>query len=273
MGNLEFWPKEAGGGKEDKDKRLPMFGPLAIEDMQVFYTTARERFHMLYEHPNYDIVTKEEFSVLKLLGKGAFGKVFLVRNKAKSSTLYAMKAIEKRLTMKTKQVTHVLNEKRVLQSVDFPFGVRLECFSKDNTYIYFFMPYVPGGELYAHIKHQGAFDERTSTFFAAQVVLGLEYLHKMKLVYRDMKPENLLLDCHGYLRITDYGFSKVVLNRTFTFCGTPHYLAPEVIQGHGHGLAVDWWGLGVLIYEMNAGYPPFDARSDIVLFKSITKGR
>lgn len=258
---------------EGKDGRLPMFGPLSIQDVQEYYKDATEKFKKLYDNKSQNNVDIEDFYFVELLGEGAFGKVMLVQNKSNLLELYAMKVIEKSVLVKTKRVEHALNEKRVLQSVDFPFGVRLEHFCKDGKFLYFFMPYIAGGEVYSHLRQHGVFDQVTARFFAAQVVLGLEYLHTMKLIYRDMKPENLLLDCNGYIKITDFGFSKLVLSRTYTFCGTPQYLAPEVIKGHGYGHAIDWWGLGVLIYEMNAGYPPFSGRSNLVLFQSITKGR
>ncbi len=117
--------------------------------------------------------------------------------------------------------------------------------------------FVAGGELFSHLRRAGRFANDVAKFYAAQISLSLEYLHSMNIIYRDLKPENLLLDERGNIRITDFGFAKKVEDRTWTLCGTPEYLAPEIIQSKGHGKAVDWWALGILIFEMLAGYPPF----------------
>merc|ERR1712166_660281 len=116
--------------------------------------------------------------------------------------------------------------------------------------------FVSGGELFSHLRRAGRFTNDTGKFFAASIILALQHLHALDIIYRDMKPENLLLDEFGYLKITDFGFAKKVEDRTWTLCGTPEYLAPEIIQSKGHGKAVDWWALGILVYEMLAGSSP-----------------
>ncbi|EFN60622.1 cAMP-dependent protein kinase catalytic subunit, partial [Camponotus floridanus] len=122
---------------------------------------------------------------------------------------------------------------------------------------YMVLPFAQGGEMFTHLRRMGKFDESLAKFYAAQVALALEYLHHCSLIYRDLKPENILIENSGYLRVTDFGFCKMVDGRTWTLCGTPEYLAPEVILSKGYGKSVDWWSFGVLVYEMNAGYPPF----------------
>lgn len=131
------------------------------------------------------------------------------------------------------------------------------------------MDYVPGGEMYAHIRKNGGLPEKVAQFYAAEVTSVLEYLHSLDLAHRDLKPENLLLDKRGHVKLVDYGFAKVVQDKTYTVCGTPEYIAPEVLSGRGHGLMADYWSLGVLIYEMLVGHGPFSATTHYKLFELI----
>nr|XP_034840107.1 cAMP-dependent protein kinase catalytic subunit alpha-like [Maniola hyperantus] len=213
-----------------------------------------------------------ELERVKTLGTGAFGRVVLLKH-SKTNQYYAMKILEKQTIVKMKQVEHTLYEKRILEAIRFPFTVSMECSFKDNSYIYFVMPFVPGGEMFSHLRKMHKFEEPLAKFYASQVILALEYLHFCDLVYRDLKPENILIDKNGYLKITDFGFCKVLHGRTWTLCGTPEYLAPELILSKGYGFSVDWWSFGVLLFEINAGYPPFYGNDPMKTYEKIVSGK
>ncbi|CDQ82686.1 unnamed protein product [Oncorhynchus mykiss] len=185
-------------------------------------------------------------------GTGTFGRVFLVKDK-KSRAFYALKAMKIPDVIRLKQEQHVHNEKEVLTEVNHPFLIRLFWTHHDDRLLYMLMDYVPGGELFSYLRSRGRFSNTTGLFYSTEIVCAIEYLHSKEIVYRDLKPENILLDSEGHIRLTDFGFAKKLSDRTWTLCGTPEYLAPEVIQSKGHGRAVDWWALGILIFEMLAG--------------------
>ncbi|XP_027001145.1 cAMP-dependent protein kinase catalytic subunit PRKX-like isoform X1 [Tachysurus fulvidraco] len=190
------------------------------------------------------------------VGTGTFGRVVLVQDR-KSKGYFALKSMKIVDLIRLKQQQHVHNEKEVLMEVNHPFIVKLFWTWHDDRCLFMLMEFVPGGELFTYLRSRGKFSNDTGLFFAAEIICALEYLHSKDIVYRDLKPENILLDREGHVKLTDFGFAKKMVDRTCTLCGTPEYLAPEIIQGKGHGLAVDWWALGVLIFEMLSGYPPF----------------
>ena len=150
-----------------------------------------------------------------------------------------------------------MNEKRIMAETDHPFCIRLIAAYKDRTHLYMVLEICQGGELFSLLQKERKLDEPASAFYGASVMLAFEYLHNRNIIYRDLKPENLLLDGKGYLKVVDFGFAKLIKDRTWTLCGTPEYLAPETIRNKGHGKGVDWWALGILIYEMMTGFPPF----------------
>jgi len=139
--------------------------------------------------------------------------------------------------------------------------------------LYFVLEYINGGEMFTHIHRNRYFTYDVAKFFAAEIVLALEYLHNLDIVYRDLKPENLLIDYLGHVRVTDFGFAKRVSDKTWTLCGTPEYLAPEIILSKGYAHAVDWWAVGVLIYEMRCGHAPFYDQSQMEMYRKIVEGR
>lgn len=209
-----------------------------------------------------------DFQLLKTLGTGTFGRVYLSKYRD-TNQYYAVKVLPKTEIVRLKQVEHINSEKNILAIIDFPFIVNMICTFQDTQNIYMLLEYVIGGELFSHLRRSGRFSNDITRFYTAEIVLAIEYLHSLNIIYRDLKPENLLLDERGHIKITDFGFAKRVTDRTWTLCGTPEYLAPEIIQSKGHGKAVDWWALGILVFEMLAGYPPFFDENPFGIYEKI----
>jgi len=214
----------------------------------------------------------EDFELLDTLGTGSFGRVRLVMFK-EDQKYYALKILKKSEVIYLKQVEHVKTEKHILERISHPFIVNLFGAFKDPKNLYLMMEYIIGGEFFSHLRKAGRFANDTSKFYAAEITLVFAYLHDLSILYRDLKPETLLLDRAGHCKVTDFGFAKKVDYRTWTLCGTPEYLAPEIILSKGHGKAVDWWALGILMYEMLAGYPPFYDEDPLGIYQKILEGK
>jgi len=213
-----------------------------------------------------------DLTFFNVLGKGAFGKVKLVQAK-ETKKVFALKALGKNYIEIKGQKEHVLNEYRLLNEIDHPNIIKIHCAMQDDRYIYFLFDLLPGGELMKHFLRRGKFSEDTTRFYAASVVLAFEEIHTLMIAYRDLKPENMVLDRKGFCILVDFGLAKEIdEGQTFTFCGTPDYLAPEIIRGTGHDWGVDYWGLGILLFELTYGSAPFYANNQSRRTRKILKG-
>jgi len=214
----------------------------------------------------------DDFEMVRVLGKGSFGKVMLCRKKD-TQQLYAMKVLKKEHVLKRKQVAHTRTERSVLGLVDHPFVVKLYYAFQTGDKLHFVLDFCSGGELFFHLGRAGRFSEGRGRFYTAEIALALGHLHTKSVVYRDLKPENILLDSEGHIKLADFGLSKEGVNSgesgARSFCGTPEYLAPEVLNRTGHGTSVDWWSLGALLYEMLTGLPPWYSQDRQKMFASI----
>jgi len=217
-------------------------------------------------------LTVGDFVLGKTLGTGAFGRVRFVTHKA-TANFYALKTLKKASIIKMKQVDHIVSEKAILQTLKHPFIVNLYGSFHDQRYIYMVLEYIIGGEFFTHLRKAGRFENDASCFFGSCIAAIFEYAHSKNIVYRDLKPENILINDDGYVKLTDFGFAKVIEHRTYTLCGTPEYIAPEVLLNKGHGKPVDWWTLGILIYEMIVGYPPFVDEDPMGIYQKILSGK
>jgi serine/threonine protein kinase len=264
------------------------------------------RYH---EHRTKKSLDVNDFEFLKMIGKGTFGRVFQVRKKD-TRRIYAMKVLSKKEVIDKKEVQHTIGERNILQqSSDCPFLLGLKFSFQSPGELFLVMDYKSGGvrhffltlslslnytikkivliitlqknsimqELFHHLQKEGRFTEERARFYTAEIVLALEHLHMYNIVYRDLKPENILLDATGHIVLCDFGLSKPNLNQdelTTTFCGTTEYLAPEVLlDDHGYSKLVDFWSLGVLLFEMCCGWSPFYAEDNQQMYKNICFGK
>jgi len=215
-----------------------------------------------------------DFELKDTVGKGTFSRVRVVKIKGVSDrTPIALKILRKGDVIRLKQVEHVKAEKQIMSMIEHPFIVNLLGAFQDDKRLFMMLEYVNGGELFSYLRREGRLPNDHVRFYSGEIVLVFGYLHNLHIIYRDLKPENVLLDSDGHVKLTDFGFAKVVEERTWTLCGTPEYLAPEVIQSKGHGKGVDWWALGILLFEMLAGYPPFYDENPFGIYNKVLQGR
>ncbi|XP_078422070.1 protein kinase cGMP-dependent 1b isoform X3 [Cetorhinus maximus] len=215
-----------------------------------------------------------DFNIIDTLGVGGFGRVELVQLKSEESKTFAMKILKKRHIVDTRQQEHIRSEKQIMQEAHSDFIVRLYRTFKDSKYLYMLMEACLGGELWTILRDRGSFDDATTRFYTACVVEAFAYLHSKGIIYRDLKPENLILDHRGYAKLVDFGFAKKIGfgKKTWTFCGTPEYVAPEIILNKGHDISADYWSLGILMYELLTGSPPFSGPDPMKTYNIILRG-
>ena len=216
-----------------------------------------------------------DFELLRVVGQGAFGKVFQVRRKD-TGAVYAMKVLKKARILQKDHMSYLQAERTILTSVVHPFIVTLRHSFQCPTKLYMVMDFVNGGHLFFQLYNQGIFTEEQARLYTAEIVQAVAHLHSLGFVHRDLKPENVLLDAQGHVKITDFGLSKGDMTdepSTNSLCGTIEYMAPEIIKGKGHGKGVDWWSVGILLYEMLNGLPPFRSNNKAKLQKQIAQER
>lgn len=252
----------------------------ALQRMPSFQAIIQPNYQLLQRKlngqsllPNRDTSSKgkyslRDFHIMRTLGTGSFGRVHLVRS-VHNHRYYAIKVLKKYQIMKMKQVEHTNDERRMLKLVEHPFLIRMWGTFQDSRNLFMVMDYIEGGELFSLLRKSQKFPNPVAKFYAAEVILALEYLHSHNIIYRDLKPENILLDRNGHIKLTDFGFAKEVQTVTWTLCGTPDYIAPEVITTKPYNKSVDWWSLGILIFEMLAGFTPFYDQTPMKTYEKI----
>jgi len=244
------------------------------------YRRREDEFAQLGQSSKVSVqVHLSDLDVLKVLGIGAFGRVRLAKLKHPIDGIntddgfFALKCISKQSLKENGLDSHILNEKAIMSGLEHPFINRYYCDMEDDKYLYFLLEALPGGELCKRLREEKKFPEPWGKFYSASVLFAFCHMHTKKIAYRDLKPENLVMDSIGYVKVVDFGLAKVIDGgKTWTLCGTPAYLAPEIVLNDGHDWAVDYWALGVFLFEMTSGREPFEAKNPMEVYKQIVSG-
>lgn len=261
--------EEVNDFEMDHDQLIEEMGGADLEKVTICQETVNPKSQ----------IGPSDFDLLKVLGKGGYGKVFQVRKRTgrDANSIFAMKVLKKATIVRNqKDTAHTKAERNILEAIKFPFIVDLLYAFQTGGKLYLILEYLPGGELFMHLEREGVFLEDTASFYLAEITMALEHLHVEGIIYRDLKPENILLDMEGHIKLTDFGLCKESIyhsDMTHTFCGTIEYMAPEILTRHGHGKPVDWWSLGTLMYDMLTGAPPFCSDSRKKTIDKILKGK
>ncbi|SMQ51355.1 unnamed protein product [Zymoseptoria tritici ST99CH_3D7] len=270
-------PQSAEAPDAKKDKKEKSMPPpqanngLGIQWNEIQYGSGSIKLGVKFVENTQRSLKVEDFELLKVVGKGSFGKVMQVMKKD-TSRIYALKTIRKQHIISRSEVAHTLAERSVLAQINNPFIAPLKFSFQSPDKLYLVLAFVNGGELFYHLQKEQRFDINRSRFYAAELLCALECLHGFGVIYRDLKPENILVDYVGHIALCDFGLCKLDMkdeDKTNTFCGTPEYLAPELLHGQGYTKAVDWWTLGVLLYEMLTGLPPFYDENTNEMYRKI----
>ncbi|KAL2078363.1 hypothetical protein ACEWY4_026048 [Coilia grayii] len=276
-------PVREGKEREALGIRPSLPSPFPVLPFPITYTIQTSKkfpfFHVKksrYEAENafFSNLKLVDFNIVDTLGVGGFGRVELVQLKSEETKTFAMKILKKRHIVDTRQQEHIRSEKQIMQEAHSDFIVRLYRTFKDSKYLYMLMEACLGGELWTILRDRGSFEDATTRFYTGCVVEAFAYLHSKGIIYRDLKPENLILDHRGYAKLVDFGFAKKIGfgKKTWTFCGTPEYVAPEIILNKGHDISADYWSLGILMYELLTGSPPFSGPDPMKTYNIILRG-
>lgn len=258
----------------DRDSFNQLLGSLSEIKEKDYGDQERMNRPVITEQQEYDDIILDDLDVIATLGIGGFGRVELVQYTKDQSFTFALKCLKKQHIVDTQQQEHIYSERNIMLSCRSPFICRLYRTYRDSKYVYMLLEACLGGEVWTILRDRGCFDDHTCRFIVGCVIEAFEYLHARGIIYRDLKPENLLLDRQGYVKLVDFGFSKRLgySSKTWTFCGTPEYVAPETILNKGHDRAVDYWALGILMHELLTGNPPFTASDPMKTYNLILKG-